>query len=487
MLNHFTRGVQSLKKPKPFSHLKYSSMDFSIPHLTTNPKPKKPINTYSRLNRLNTPNSKQKHTQQQHNASSFSSEKSLNQSTKIFINQHPTNTKHHNNCNITNTFKPKRNNNSTFLSVEPSSLIHKFYYFTDKTHINSKAKKTRQHNIINLSHSKVNNNNNNNPKVESTSISTTSIKPIISNFISLRNCCSVEKNYIKSRNSNMSTYNSNNNNKNTNHGLIKRNICEMNNSNNNNNNNNHSNIINYNNVPKTSCDVSSFEAIQIEIDKAMKTKNKKYFVLKKALESMMEYCSENNYDTSLITLLEKIISITHLIYIKYTNEITNLKHMNDEYIKQIETLTREYENKQQTLILVYSTEIQSLKKKIELLTRNTTTSEHISESSSENKEKKSTINNSKIACINKENLSDLDALYFFDKVQMKNVNKLNKCALIPILPLAISKNESGDGSSNNNDKMNISLEHIETCKNNNNNNNNQHNKEYRINEYRKVK
>ena len=474
MLNHFTRGVQSLKKTKPFSHLKYSSMDFSIPHLTTNPKQKKYINTYSRINRLNTPNSKTKHTQQQ-NASSFSSEKPLNQSTKIFINQQPTNIKHHNNCNVTTTFKPKRNNNSTFLSVEPTSLIHKFYYFTDKTHIKSKAKKTRQHNIINLSHSKANNHNNN-LKTESTSISTTSIKPIISNFISLRNCCSVEKNYIKSRNSNMSTYNSNNN-KNTNHGLLKRNIFEINNS------NNHSNIINYNNVPKTSCAISSFEAIQIEIDRAMKTKNKKYFVLKKALESMLEFCSENNYDNSLITLLEKIISITHLIYMKYTNEITNLKHLNDEYIKQIDTLTREYENKQQTLILVYSNEIQSLKKKIELLTRNTTTSEHISESSSDNnnnKEKRSTINNSKIACINKENLSDLDALYFFDKVQMKTVNELNKCALIPILPLAISKNESG-GTSPNNNKINISLEHVETSKNNN------QNKEYRINEYRKVK
>ena len=110
-----------------------------------------------------------------------------------------------------------------------------------------------------------------------------------------------------------------------------------------------------------------------------------------------------------------------VIYTKFTNETNHLKEINDDYIKQIDKLKNEHEEKQQSLILMYSNEIQSLQKKIELLSRHTTTSEPVSEYSPKynynNKDKMySTINNSKIESINKENLSDLDALYFFDKL-----------------------------------------------------------------------
>ena len=202
---------------------------------------------------------------------------------------------------------------------------------------------------------------------------------------------------------------------------------------------------------------SSLEALQHEIDRAMrwqsgKSKTKKYTVLKKALESILEHCSLNHYDTALITLLEKIISITHHIYTKFTSEISRLKESNDEYIKQIEKITNESAEKQQNLITVYSNEIQSLKKKIERLNHTTT-----SERSSSEKDKlivQTTKNNSKIASINKENLSDLDALYFFDKVQMCNIEKCSSNTIIPTLPLALSRTVSGAESANNNNNNN---------------------------------
>ena len=440
MINPFSKSTHPLQKKKQFSHLKYSSIDFNIPHFTTTTKPKKNCNTLSRINRFNSPNPASKTSNHNPNTSSFSSEKPVNQTT---TNKHPHN-------QLTQNIKSKKNINTTYLNLEPTALIHKFYYLTDKTHIKPKAKKPRQNNITNHNHSKTytNNNmniNNNNIKTESTSISTTSIKPVISSFISLRNCNSVKKTCVKSRNNtntnckntnNVQVNNINKNSNNNSNSIIKKNICE---------NSNHSNLIN-NNGLRTPSTISSFEAIQIELDRAMKsqsnkTKNKKYSVLKKALESILEYCSENHYDNGLITLLEKIISIVHHIYTKFTNETNHLKEINDDYIKQIDKLKNEHEEKQQSLILMYSNEIQSLQKKIELLSRHTTTSEPVSEYSPKynynNKDKMySTINNSKIESINKENLSDLDALYFFDKVQMGG---MNSCTIIPTLPLAISR------------------------------------------------
>ena len=539
MLNHFTKSVHSKQKHKPISHSKYSSVDFSVTNLITG---NKHIKGRNMLYRINSPThvitSNSNNNNNKHNTSSVSSEKqhhTLNHSTKGGCNSGNKMQLH-----LTRYFKGK-NVDLTYGNIEPTSLIHKFYYLTDKTH-HKTSKKPRQNQIY---HNNNNNsnckgyNNNNNMKTESSSISTTSIKPIIANFVSLRNCISMKKNCVKSRNNHnmnlnmkhllhaqtthtnypkkmnvatttntnttttatihvsdphklqshtfhkyskyksfqsISASQTNNNSSNSN---IKRNTCKQhdltttttNNTQLNANNitfNSNANTISHNNI--TTPPSSSLEAIQNEIDRAMKSqssksKTKKYTILKRALESILEHCSLNHYDTALITLLERIISITQHIYTKFTSEISHLKESNDEYIKRIERITNENEEKQQNLITVYSTEIQNLKKKIEILNNHTTTSER----SSCDKDKliiQTTQNNSKIVSINKENLSDLDALYFFDKVQMCNIDKCNSNTIIPTLPLALSRTVSGVDSENNNNIIVYSCDGIHSDNNN---------------------
>ena len=535
MLNHFTKGVHSKQKNKPISHSKYSSVDFSVTNLITGTKHAKGRNMLHRINspiHIITSNSNNKH-----NTSSVSSDKqhTLNHSTKAGCNSGNKTQLH-----LTRYFKGK-NGDLTYVNIEPTSVIHKFYYLTDNTH-HKTSKKPRHNHIYN------NNNNsnckgyNNNIKTESSSISTTSIKPIIANFVSLRNCISMKKNCVKSRNNhninlnmkhlhaqtmhtnypkkmNVATTTTIHVSDNTNHqhqlqsqtfhkycnsnskyksfqsisasqtnnssnSNVKRHLCKHELTTNNNtqlnaNNitfNSNANTISHHNINSLHTPPSpSLEAIQNEIDRAMKSqsnksKTKKYSVLKKALELILEHCSLNHYDSALITLLEKIISITHHIYTKFTTEISHLKESNDEYIKRIEKITNENEEKQQNLITVYSTEIQNLKKKIEILNHTTT-----SERSSSDKDKliiQTTKNNSKIASINKENLSDLDALYFFDKVQMCNIDKCNSNTIIPTLPLALSRTASGVDSENNNNNNIVvySCDGIHSDNNSNNSN-----------------
>ena len=541
MLNHFTKSVHSKQKHKPISHSKYSSVDFSVTNLITGNKHIKGRNMLYRINSPTHVITSNSNNNNKHNTSSVSSEKqhhTLNHSTKGGCNSGNKTQLH-----LTRYFKGK-NVDLTYGNIEPKSLIHKFYYLTDKTH-HKTSKKPRQNQIY---HNNNNSNckgynNNNNMKTESSSISTTSIKPIIANFVSLRNCISMKKNCVKSRNNHnmnlnmkhllhaqtthtnypkkmnvatttitttntntattatihvsdphklqshtfhkyskyksfqsISASQTNNNSSNSN---VKRNSHKQHDLTTTTNNNiifnSNANTISHNNI--NTPPPPSLEAIQNEIDRTMKSqssksKTKKYTILKRALELILEHCSLNHYDTALITLLEKIISITQHIYTKFTTEISHLKESNDEYIKRIERITNENEEKQQNLIMVYSTEIQNLKKKIEILNNHTTTSER----SSCDKDKliiQTTQNNSKIASINKENLSDLDALYFFDKVQMCNIDKCNSNTIIPTLPLALSRTVSGVDSenSNNNNIIVYSCDGIHSDNNNSNSSN----------------
>ena len=240
-----------------------------------------------------------------------------------------------------------------------------------------------------------------------------------------------EKKYIKPnlKNSNSSTYYKiNNNNKNT-----KYNIYD--------NNNNGEKLI------------KEVLNIQTEMEKNIKNninnyKTKKYNIIKHAFEVLLKLLGNavfKNNNIIIKILLEKIIIGYHEVFNAFSTENKKLKQINYSLNEQYEKmskdlfLTNKLNKDKQKLIDELKKRISFLENGIKKKNLNVYNINNINEL---NKDKGINLNkdeqNKKIFEINKKNLEDLDALYFYDKVKIKNNND-NKRDKIPKKTVSIPK------------------------------------------------
>ena len=313
---------------------------------------------------------------------------------------------------VNNTNNKNKSNNYLIKSPD-KNYNHK--NFTKYIEI-SGDKKNSKHNITNIMNSKKINIQIRQPmklfeQNSSVNLTTSTSGNYNINYTNSNN----EKKYIKPnlKNSNSSTYYKiNNNNKNT-----KYNIYD--------NNNNGEKLI------------KEVLNIQTEMEKNIKnnitnSKTKKYNIIKHAFEVLLKLLGNavfKNNNIIIKILLEKIIIGYHEVFNAFSTENKKLKQINYSLNEQYEKmskdlfLTNKLNKDKQKLIDELKKRISFFENGIKKKNLNVYNINNISDL---NKDKGINLNkdeqNKKIFEINKKNLEDLDALYFYDKVKIKNNN-----------------------------------------------------------------
>ena len=191
--------------------------------------------------------------------------------------------------------------------------------------------------------------------------------------------------------------------------------------------------------------------IEEEMNKNLKqnptnSKSKKYNTLKNFFEKLLKCLNNyfyNNELNSLCNYLQKLLIGYHEVVCAYSEENLKLKELNFK-------LTEQYEKIDKSLIEC-NKNIKEKQKKIEILenkingfvnkmkNKNVIREYHINMNQFDLKKNNDEQNN-KIKKINEKNLDDLDALYFFDKIETKHQRSFSSGKFIPLLPINKKKN-----------------------------------------------
>ena len=306
------------------------------------------------------------------------------------------------NNNSQNKHKPiklyKNDTNNTTINLGGSYNFHQYF----NTIINGK---NNENNNINNSFIKNNNNYNNNNS-----------SPINSNsFISSIYNKNNDKNnvYITNLNSNKSTKKDNINNKTIN--LNEKLINEIN-------------------------------EILDEMNKKLKqnptnSKTKKYIILKNSFENFLKLINNYFYNyelNALFDFLQNLLLGYHNVFTAFSSENRKLKELNYKLTEQYEKIDKNLiENNK--IIKERQKKIEILENKLYGLVNNMKKKNVIREYHINMKEfdlkKNDDSQNKKIEKINEKNLDDLDALYFFDKIETKPQRSFSGDKMIPILPI----------------------------------------------------
>lgn len=186
--------------------------------------------------------------------------------------------------------------------------------------------------------------------------------------------------------------------------------------------------------------------IEDEMNKNLKqnptnSKSKKYNILKNYFEKLLKFLNNYFYNNELNVLcnyLQKLLVGYHEVVCAYSEENLKLKELNFK-------LTEQYEKIDKSLIEC-NKNIKEKQKKIEILenkingfvnnmkNKNVIREYHINMNEFDLKKKNDEQNN-KIKKINEQNLDDLDALYFFDKIETKPQRSFSLGKFIPLLPI----------------------------------------------------
>ena len=206
------------------------------------------------------------------------------------------------------------------------------------------------------------------------------------------------------------------------------------------------------------------------------SKSKKYNTLKNFFEKLLRILNNYFYNNDLSVLfnfLQKLLIGYHEVIIAFSSENRKLKELNyklteqyqkidknliecnkgiKEKQKKIEvlenkicSLVNNMKNKNNIIINNKSKEI-NLYRSINFSSINNKNKDKLKEYSSDNDEiifkNSEDKQNNKIKKINEKNLDDLDALYFFDKIEMKPQRSFSGGKNIPFLPINIKKNNN---------------------------------------------
>ena len=202
------------------------------------------------------------------------------------------------------------------------------------------------------------------------------------------------------------------------------------------------------------------------------SKSKKYNIIKHAFEDLLRLLQNNNSkvnNTNLINLLQKLLYGYHEVVNAFSIENRELKQLNfslNEKNEKMDKLLFE----SMSVMNEKNRELKFLKKKISTISLETdANTNHITSNENENLNiktfEKGSINE-KIFNLNKNNLDDLDALYFFDKIEMKN--KRSNSQTVPLIK--IGKEELKKLNRNDKNKEKI-IHHIYNKSENNMNDN----------------
>ena len=219
--------------------------------------------------------------------------------------------------------------------------------------------------------------------------------------------------------------------------------------------------LNHNNNDHNNYDTNNYKFLkeiidmQLEMEKNLKdnptnSKSKKYNTLKHSFENLLKLLGNTifkNNNNIINSFLEKILMRYHEVVSAFSLENRKLKQVNYNLNEQYEKMSKDLFNSSK-IIKEKQKQIENLQKKINVLENekpkenkiliSTNNVNNINNINSVTKIK--TEQNEKILKLNEKNLEDLDALYFYDKVKMKN-NKSNKKKSLSIPKILIKAQE----------------------------------------------
>ena len=197
--------------------------------------------------------------------------------------------------------------------------------------------------------------------------------------------------------------------------------------------------------------------IQNEMERNIKlnqanSKSKKYNTIKhffeKFLKKLNEYLNKNTFNC-INLFLQKIINGYHEIFTSFSSENKNIHKLNSNLNKKIDDMQKMLKDSDKSITFLKNQNNELLN---QLKTKKNTSQDNItylsynlySEDSLEikkekNNEEEEEEQNYKVFKLNEKNLDDLDALYFFDKVNMKIKRSSSKG--IPLIPIKDNNNE----------------------------------------------
>ena len=175
----------------------------------------------------------------------------------------------------------------------------------------------------------------------------------------------------------------------------------------------------------------------------------------KFLKKLNEYLNKNTF-YFLNFFLQKIMNGYHEIVISFYTDIKNIKALNKKVNQDFEDLQKILKQSEKKIILLQEQNRELLDQikikknssndNIDYINFLQTQYSSICKKSVNVEEMN---HNFKIFNLNKKNLDDLDSLYFFDKINMKNQRTLSR--KIPLLPI---KNNTEDKIKKNSNKKN---------------------------------
>ena len=202
--------------------------------------------------------------------------------------------------------------------------------------------------------------------------------------------------------------------------------------------------LNHNNNNHNNYDTNNYKFLkeiidmQLEMEKSLKdnptnSKSKKYNTLKHSFENLLKLLGNTifkNNNNIINTFLEKILIGYHEVVSAFSIENRKLKQVNYDLNEQYEKMSKDLFNSSKAL-KEKQKQIENLQKKINILENEKPKEKNIlsSKKNINNNNnicgvaKINTQQNEKILKLNEQNLEDLDALYFYDKVKMKNNKK----------------------------------------------------------------
>ena len=188
--------------------------------------------------------------------------------------------------------------------------------------------------------------------------------------------------------------------------------------------------------------IDEINEIQDEMNKSLKqnptnSKTKKYNILKHSFENFLKliYSYELNI---LLEFLQQLLIGYHDVFTAFSSENRKLKELNYKLTEQYEKIDKNLiENNK--IIKDRQKKIEILENKLYGLVNNMKNKNVIREYHINMKEfdlkKSDESQNNKIKKINERNLDDLDALYFFDKIEAKPNRSFSGGKMVPILPI----------------------------------------------------
>jgi hypothetical protein len=202
--------------------------------------------------------------------------------------------------------------------------------------------------------------------------------------------------------------------------------------------------LNHNNNNHNNYDTNNYKFLkeiidmQLEMEKSLKdnptnSKSKKYNTLKHSFENLLKLLGNTifkNNNNIINTFLEKILIGYHEVVSAFSIENRKLKQVNYDLNEQYEKMSKDLFNSSKAL-KEKQKQIENLQKKINILENEKPKEKNIlsTKNNINNNNnicgvaKINTQQNEKILKLNEQNLEDLDALYFYDKVKMKNNKK----------------------------------------------------------------